>query len=44
MHSWTHWSQMRTPGPWIMRWTWLSGLPQKEQRRTFFSSAMCYLL
>ena len=40
MHSWTHSSQMRTPGPWIIRWTWLSCLPQKEHRRPFLLSSL----
>ena len=43
MHSWTHSSQMRTPGPWIIRWTWLSCLPQKEHRRPFLLSSLMVL-
>ena len=40
MHSWTHWSQIRAPGAWIIRRTSSSRLPQKEQRRDFFVSSL----
>ena len=40
MHSWTHWSQIRAPGPCSIRRTSFSRLPQKEQRRGFLGSSL----
>ena len=34
LHSSTHWSQMKTPGPAISLPTWPCFLPQKEQRKS----------